>query len=159
VFRSEWWAERCVIFICVFCYYLFPPKLSHTCNPCLAHILYSAVIACSFLSFSFFFYHCFYPAHQITVCNVYTLFDTIQTRTRSLLLFNKCIFSISIPSMSKRLDTERNVWYRPGSDAAAQPNHAADSLCSNCHCRWGSHARHTSTLVSIPSSSVVYLTS
>jgi hypothetical protein len=37
-------------------------------------------------------------AHQITVCNVYTLFDTIRTRTRSLPLFNKCIsYHLSIP--------------------------------------------------------------
>lgn len=93
LFSVQSGAERCVIFLYAFCYYLFFSKIvTRTCHPASPYALWFSL----FLSF----YHCCYPAHQITVCNVYILFDTIQiqTRTRSLLLLINASPSLSHPS-------------------------------------------------------------
>ena len=130
------------------CYYLFPPKLSHTLSP---HTL--SVVFLSFLLFPL--RHRYYPVHQITVCNVYTLFDSIQTRSLCYFLINASF--LSIPSNGNTGPMLLIHW-----QLCRGPTRTR--ACSAFSLRQpslplGSHAKHTSTPVSVPSPSAVFLTS
>jgi hypothetical protein len=135
-FRSEW-AEGCVnFFLCVLLLFIFPKFVTH-----LPPQLSLQWFVVSF--FRSFLYHLLLFSHtRLQYAIVNTLFDTIQTRTRSLLLFNKCTFSIFVFMREREAGQVSAIPARcsAGTFTSGPPNtdlgHAADSLCGNRHCRW-----------------------